>query len=175
MTAFIEQQKAINASVQLFIEDQRRFNQRTDDNIGILKGNAARRLLNDSFESILDRFELEFITRHNHNDLARMCRQSGFSAMVSVGQRQSFFRADLALEGVDANGVTWFVAGEASFTADHRHSDRAIRNSHFLTQITGQPAIALVASVQNDHFVQSLVDCGAIRWLELDPRLIEAD
>ena len=180
--AFIERQEAINQSVQEFIAKQETFNvkqetfnQRVLDSLGILRGSATRRLLIDNWETILDRFGLEFVSFHYQNDLARMSRQSGFSQTVAVGQRQSFFRADLTLEGFDAAGNTWFIAGEASFTADRRDSDRAIRNAHFLTQITGHQARPLVASVSNDYFVQSLVDCGAIHWLQLDPRQIEAD
>ena len=173
--AFNVKQEAFNAKQEAFNAKQEAVNQRVMDSLGILRGSATRRLLVDSWETILDRFGLEFASFHYQNDLARMSRQSGFSQTVAVGQRQSFFRADLTLEGVDVAGNTWFIAGEASFTADRRDSDRAIRNAHFLTQITGHQARPLVASVSNDYFVQSLVDCGAIHWLQLDPRQIEAD
>ena len=179
---FNERQETLNESFQDFITEQRGFNQRqegfnrrTEDTLGILKGNAARRLLNDSFETILDTFRLDFVSFLHRSDLVRMARRSGLSNDVNLGQRQSFYRADMVLEGIDEHGDTHYVAAEASFTADLRDSDRAIRNAGFLTRMTGHVAHPVVASVANDRAVQELVEVGTIHWLQFDPKELEAD
>ncbi len=161
--------------VTTFIERQQAFNQRIEDTLGVLKGNAARRLLNDSFETILESFQLDFVGFLVRDDLVRMARQSGLSNEVELGQRQSFYRADMVLQGIDDHGNTHYVAAEASFTADLRDTNRAIRNAGFLTRMTGHVAHPLVASVVNDRDVQELVGAGTIHWLQFDPRELEAD
>ena len=116
VNAFIEEQLAFNAR-------QEAFNRRTDASIGILKGNAARRLVRDHAETILDHLQLDFVQIVARNDLIRMARQSGLADEVEAGQRRSFYAADLVLEGIDADGNTRYVAAEASFTADRRDTD----------------------------------------------------
>ena len=172
---FNQRQEEFNQRQEGFNQRQEGFNQRTEDTLGILKGNAARRLLNDSFETILDTFRLDFVSFLHRSDLVRMARRSGLSKEVNVGQRQSFYRADMVLEGIDEHGDTHYVAAEASFTADLRDSDRAIRNAGFLTRMTGHVAHPVVASVSNDRAVQELVEVGTIHWLQFDPKELEAD
>ena len=168
VNAFIEEQQGINAR-------QEAFNRRTDVSIGILKGNAARRLVRDHAETILDQLGLDFVQIVARNDLIRMARQSGLANEVEAGERRSFYAADLVLEGLDADGNTRYVAAEASFTADRRDTDRARRNAQFLTRCTGQPALPIVASVGNDREVAELVDAGAVGWFQLEEREFEAD
>ena len=158
-----------------FIARQEAFNRRTDVSIGILKGNAARRLVRDHAETILDQLGLDFVQIVARNDLIRMARQSGLANEVEAGERRSFYAADLVLEGIDADGNTRYVAAEASFTADRRDTDRAQRNAQFLTRCTGQPAQPIIASVGNDREVAELVDAGAVGWFQLEEREFEAD
>ena len=179
---FIEEQKAFNARVEAFITDQKQFNEdqrainrRVERDLGILKGNAARRLLQLHHDTILEIFQLDFVRTLGRDDLSRMVRDSGIATQIEFGQRRSFYAADLVLEGTDANGVTHYVAAEGSFTADHRDTDRARRNAEFLTRVTGCTAHPMVASVSNDREVQELVDTRAIGWFQLDPRELEAD
>ena len=153
----------------------REVSRRNEVNIGILKGNVARRLLRVHHDTILEIFELEFVRTLGRDDLTGMVRNSGVAAQIEFGQRRSFYAADMVLEGTDAEGNTHYVAAEASFTADRRDTSRALRNAEFLTRFTGQPAHPMVASVANDNAVQELVDQGTIRWLQLDEREIEAD
>ena len=165
---FIEEQKKFN-------EEQRTINRRVERDLGILKGNAARRLLQLHHDTILDIFQLDFVRTLGRDDLSRMVRESGIATQIEFGQRRSFYAADLVLEGTDADGITHYVAAEASFTADHRDTDLARRNAEFLTRFTGCNAHPMVASVSNDHAVQELVDAGAIGWFQLDARELEAD
>ncbi len=179
---FNEEQKAFNARVEDFITDQKQFNEeqrginrRVQRDLGILKGNAARRLLQLHHDTILEIFQLDFVRTLGRDDLSRMVRNSGIATQIEFGQRRSFYAADLVLEGTDADGITHYVAAEGSFTADHRDTDRAKRNAEFLARFTGCAAHPMVASVSNDHEVQELVDAGAIGWFQLDPRELEAD
>ena len=82
--------------------------------------------------------------------------------------RDSFCNAALVMECVHpSDGSRAYVAVEASFTADARDSDRALRNADLITQCTGVKAHAVVSSVQNDYAVQALVDSGDILWYRL--------
>lgn len=165
-----------------FNEDQKRIYARIDatlarieTSIGILKGNVARRVLRDHHETILESLRLDFGDILQRSDLTRLVRASGMANEIEFGQRRSFYAADLVLAGTDAAGDTHYVAAEASFTADSRDTDRAIRNAEFLTRFTGQPSHSVVASVFNDREVQELVDAGAIHWFRLDEREFDAD
>ena len=179
---FTERQEEFNKrteetlkNLEDFTERQEEFNKRTDVTLGILKGSITRRLLFDHFESIIDAFNLEFVAVLSRNDLARMGRINQLHRTLAPGERQSFYRADMVMECEDDEGATCYVAVEASFTADSRDSDRAMRNARILTKMTGRTAHPMVASVVNDHAVQQLVDNGAIRWLQLDAKEMEAD
>ena len=165
---FIEDQKKFN-------EEQRAINRRVERDLGILKGNAARRLLQLHHDTILEIFQLDFVRTLTRDDLSRMVRNSGIATEIEFGQRRSFYAADLVLEGTDAAGVTHYVAAEGSFTADRRDTDRALRNAEFLTRFTGCTAHPMVASVSNDREVHELVDAGAIGWFQLNPRELEPD
>ena len=172
---FIEEQKTFNAGVTEFITEQKALNRRVERDLGILKGNAARRLLQLHHDTILEIFHLDFVRTLGRDDLSRMVHNSGIATQIEFGQRRSFYAADLVLEGTDAEGITHYVAAEGSFTADRRDTDRARRNAEFLTKFTGYTAHPMVASVSNDHEVQELVDAGAIGWFQLDARELEAD
>lgn len=174
---FIDDQKQFNAKVDDFIDkvedfmtDQQAFNQRTEDTLGILKGNAARALLRDHHETILDLLGLDFARTLARDDLTRMVRNSGRATEIPFGDRRSFYAADLVIEGIDATGNAHYVAAEASFTADSRDTHRAIRNAAFLHEFTGYSVTAVVASVNNDYAVQEMVDSGQVQWLQLDER-----
>ncbi len=100
---FIEEQKKFN-------EDQRAINRRVERDLGILKGNAARRLLQLHHDTILEIFQLDFVRTLGRDDLSRMVRNSGIATQIEFGQRLSFYAAGLVLEGTDADGVTHYVA-----------------------------------------------------------------
>lgn len=134
------------------------------DDMGILKGNVVSRATRDHVDSILSLLDLEYVNILHRRDLVAML---GRATDIPMGHRQSFYRADLMLQAVDADGTTHYVATEASYTADRRDTDRALRNAEFLKRCTGCPAHAVISSVKNDHEVQSLVDEGAVRWYQL--------
>ncbi len=168
-TAFMEQQREINTRVdERFDGIDRRLQQITDD-IGDLKGHVAGRVAREMADDIAERFGFQMIEVLNGNDLRQMLRQHN-PADIDPGVRRSFYLADLVGRVIDRQGNEIFLAAEASYTADQRDSDRAIRNAQFLTRFTGVSAVPAVASRHNDHEVQRLVEAGTIRWFEFDQR-----
>lgn len=168
---FNAEQRDINARVDEFITEQRVTNARVDqrlqrisDDMGELKGHAALRATRDHSATILEQLGLEYVTILYRRELIDLVRQA---TDISPGDRQSFIRADLMLQGEAADGTTHYVAAEASYTADRRNTDRALRNAEFLTRLTGCPAHAVISSLKNDRAVQSLVDDGTVHWFQL--------
>ena len=167
-------QEAFNGEMREFVAEQRQFNRRVENDLGVLKGSVAIRVTRDQFETILDRLGLDYVKWLTRHDLIAMMRR-GDSADIAVGDRQSFYRADLVLEASDAADLTHYIAVEASYTADRRDTDRAVRNADFLARFTGYPAHAVIASVSNDHDVQSLVDEGTVLWHQLTDRDLQPE
>ena len=171
---FNARQEAFNDEMREFVAEQRQFNRRVENDLGVLKGSVAIRVTRDQFETILDRLGLDYVKWLTRHDLIAMMRR-GDSADIAVGDRQSFYRADLVLEASDAADLTHYIAVEASYTADRRDTDRAVRNADFLARFTGYPAHAVIASVSNDHDVQSLVDEGTVLWHQLTDRDLQPE
>ena len=181
-TEFIARTEKFMAATTEFIARTEQFMDRTEnrmnrmeDNIGILKGNATRRLLRDHFELVLELTGTDFVRILSKNDLIHLVRNSGQANEIPYGERRSFYAADLVIEAVDPQDNTCYVTAEASYTADNRDTGRAIRNAEFLTRFTGHPAQPVVASIRNDREVQDLVNKGTVQWLRLDEQELEAD
>ena len=173
---FIEDQKAFNASVAEFIEDQKETNarverrlQRITDDLGDLKGHVAGRIAREMADDIAERLGFDLVEALNGQDLRRMLRQHNPSD-IDPGTRRSFYQADLVGRALDQEGNELYLAAEASYTADRRDVDRAVRNAEFLTRFTGVAAVAVVASRQNDREVQELVGKGGVLWFEFSQR-----
>ena len=174
LSEFKAQQAEFNARQAEFNAEQRQFNRRVENDLGILKGSVAIRATQDHFEIILDELGFDYVKWLTRHDLVAMMR-GGDSADIAVGDRQSFYRADLVLEACDDAELTHYIAVEASYTADRRDTDRAVRNADFLARFTGYPAHAVIASVSNDHDVQSLVDEGTVLWHQLTDRDLQPE
>ena len=173
---FIEEQKAFNAKVDKFIERQEETNaavqsrlQSITDDIGDLKGHVAGRIAREMADDIAERLGFEIIQQLNGNDLRQMLRQHNPSD-IDPGTRRSFYLADLVAKVLDQDGNELFMATEASYTADRRDTDRAVRNAAFLTRFTGLAAVPVIASRQNDRAAQELVEAGTVHWFEFDQR-----
>ena len=165
------EQGETNARVNEFITEHRETNARMDgrlqdiiDDIGVLKGNAVISATRDNAETIPSLLDLEYVNILVRSDLIDLLRQI---PGIDKGHRISFYRADLMLQAVDADGATHYVAVEASYTADRRDTDRALRNADYLQRCTGCPAHAVIASIKNDREVQPLVEDGTVHWHQL--------
>ena len=177
--AFIQRQEEFNADFRAFIQRQEETNtrqkgfnarveerlQRITDDLGILKGHAAGRIAREMSDDIAEHLGYEITQQLNGNDLRAMLRGSvAYDIPSSV--RRSFYVADLVAKVQDQDGNQLFMAVEASYTADERDTRRAVRNAGLISRFTGLTAVAVVASLENDHAVQQLVDDGQVQWFQ---------
>ena len=79
---------------------------------------------------------------------------------ISPGVRSSFYYADLVALVKDQHSNQLYIAAEASYTADQRDSQRAMRNAQFITRFTSVDAVPVIVSRENDHEVQQLIQQG---------------
>ena len=176
---FIEEQRLCN-------EEQRLCNERIDrsialitnrlgrieSDIGIVKGGHARTHVGEFAEIIASNLALEFVSKLTPKGLDDIAK--GITdATADVYQKESFINADLVIQAATDNGETVYIAVETSWTADLRDSRRAIRNARYLNNATGNEAVAVVASVRNDHGVAELIGSGDIRWHRIPDRDLE--
>ena len=158
VTAFIERQEAIDARVEERL-------QRITDDLGILKGHAAGRIAREMSDDIAEHLGYEITQQLNGNDLRAMLRGSTAHDIPS-SVRRSFYVADLVAKVEDQDGNELFMAVEASYTADERDTRRAVGNAGLISRFTGLTAVPVVASLENDHAVQQLVDDGQVQWFQ---------
>ena len=174
--AFIGRQEETNAEFRAFIGRQEETNatvqsrlQSITDDIGDLKGHVAGRIAREMADDIAERLGFEIIQQLNGNDLRQMLRQHN-PTDIDPGTRRSFYLADLVANVLDQDGNELFMATEASYTANRRDTDRAVKNAAFLTRFTGLAAVPVIASRQNDRAAQELVEAGTVHWFEFDQR-----
>ena len=139
---------------------------RINNSIGELKGNVARRALNWHFGYIAEDMGYRLVNTVTRNERWEMAHHQDISD-IPLGQRRSFYEADLVMEVADTDGATHYIAVEASYTADTCDTERAMRNAEFLTRFTGFPAHAAVASRQNDYTIRQLIEDKALFWYQL--------
>ena len=170
--AFIQRQEEFNVRQEETNARQERFNarvedrlQRITDDLGVLKGHAAGRIAREMSDDIAEHLGYEITQQLNGNDLRAMLRGSvAYDIPSSV--RRSFYVADLVAKVQDSDGNQLFMAVEASYTADERDTRRAVRNAKLISRFTGLTAVPVVASLENDHAVQQMVDDGQVQWFQ---------
>ena len=168
-TGFIAEQRQINAEQKEFNARMERRTERMQRDIGILRGDyARRRTLNEAEDIALD-MGFRLLQTLTQSDLRAM-HQAGDAAGISSDELRSFRRADLIIAVADGDDATHYVAMEVSYTADDRDTGRALRNAGFITRFTGCPAHAAIASVRNDDRIQPLIDSGQVHWHQLEDR-----
>ena len=171
---FVAEQGQFNAEQRQFNEEQRQFNaeqrqtnRRMETAIGELRGNFARQAVVAHSKEIASLMGFEARELLSRSDLYRLLHRNDPDDLTR-GERQSFFRADLVLEVADPAGALHYIAVEASYTADKRDTDRALRNAELLERFTGHRAHAVVASVRNVREIQGLIDDGNVIWYTLE-------
>ena len=165
---FMDEQRDTNRRVETAMDEQRDTNRRVETAIGELRGNVARGVTLGQIDNIFEEFNIEYLglfERQQRIDLLRNVSRD----VISMGDRRSFYRADLIIHGRDRDGVEVFLAIEASYTADIRDTNRAMRNADYLNTYTGIRAMPAIASVSLDHAARDLVIRGDISWFQLDP------
>ena len=169
---FIEEQRLCNERIDRSIALITNRLDRIESDIGIVKGVQARTHVGEFAEIIASNLALEFVgklTPKGLDDIAKKITD----ATADVYQKESFINADLVIQAATDNGETVYIAVETSWTADLRDSRRAIRNARYLNNATGNEAVAVVASVRNDHGVAELIGNGDIRWHRIPDRDLE--
>ena len=187
---FVDEQGQFNDRIDRFVDEQGQFNDsqrqfndrieqfvvRTDrrfvtlaDDISRMRGSYARAEAARYADAIVDEIGFQKVRTLESSELVQMTRTAD-TAGITRGDLRSFHIADLVIEANDDNGDVHYIAIEVSFTADHRDTDRVIRNARLLTRFTGHPAHAAVASVRNIHEIQDTIDSGEVYWYELDER-----
>ena len=159
---FNARQADTNASVEARL-------QRITNDLGDLKGHVAGRIAREMSDDIAEQLGYEITQQLSGNDLRNMLRGSTANDIPS-GVRRSFYVADLVAKVQDRHGNQLFMAVEASYTADERDTQRAVRNAELISRFTGMTAVPVVASLENDHVVQQLVDDGRVQWFQFQSR-----
>ena len=170
-----------------FVEEQKRFNERADNfmtltntrmtriesDISTVKGGHARTRVADFTEIIAANLDLDYVRTLTPRQLNDIVKDVSDPSAANPDQRASFVNADLVIEATDGGGNTVYAAVETSWTADRRDSGRALRNARYLANSTGNRAIAVVASVRNDHEVSELISRGEVSWHRIPDRDLE--
>lgn len=184
---FNEDQKQFNHRIDSFVEEQKRFNERADNfmtltntrmtriesDISTVKGGHARTRVADFTEIIAANLDLDYVRTLTPRQLNDIVKDVSDPSAANPDQRASFVNADLVIEATDGGGNTVYAAVETSWTADRRDSGRALRNARYLANSTGNRAIAVVASVRNDHEVSELISRGEVSWYRIPDRDLE--
>lgn len=142
---------------------------RVDAGLAKLRGNFTRRIVVEDAGIIAE--DMGFVWKRNipRRVLHNMTR-SPDAASFAAGDLHSFRMADLVMEVADANGDTCYIAAEASYTADTRDTDRALRNARYMTHFTGAPAYAAIASTYLDNRIADILNSGQVYWYEIPDR-----
>ena len=142
--------------------------------IGPLKAAHARQgALHASAQICMD-LGLDEIRILAGRDIAGLVRRADTTG-IARNELDSFIGADVVIEAVDDGGETQYVAVEASFTADERDTDRAMRNAGFLTRFTGKTAHAVVAASRIDDRIAGVIASGKVHWRRLEDRDLQTD
>ena len=184
--AFNERQEAFNEGMGKFVTKQEAFNERQEifnrnalnrfdrmeTDISVVKAGHARSFGREAAEVIAMELGLEYVRTLTQAELLRIYRDA--DGNLSQGERRSFQNADMVIEASGGDG-TVYISAEISYTADHRDSDRALRNAKLLNDYTGNRAIATIASVRNDQHVASLVESQELHWYQMDSKIVQVE
>ena len=180
MDAFIDEQKQSNAEMRLFNAGQRELNERYIDRLDRItndsaqfKGWLARLAATESAPGIALDMGMEYVGTLTRAELARLAHNAS-GGEIPTSELRSFRDADVVIEA-DLDGSTHYIAVEASYTADRRDTDRALRNASFLTRFTGTPAHAAVVSVRNDRELDPLIVPGNVYWHPIPDSYMEPE
>ena len=188
--ALLEEQKNLRRDTNALLAEQ--MNMRRD--IGALHGMYRRQ--HDDLARFRGNYALD-AARENYVAIARLfARRNGLRRMyvrplADVERRGILARNTNALESLDLQDATWdtfmspdlvaevtdlnngeepryYIAVEASFTADRKDLQRATDHAKILRCATGQEAYAVVAAVKLTPNIEDLVLEDAAEYLEAD-------
>ena len=144
------------------------------NDIGFLKGGYARSYGIRRAYDISRSMGLRRVRDMTREELSEMINANDTSGLPP-GEVESFRKADLVMEAVDAQDNPCYIAVEISFTADLRDTGRAFRNAQWLEKFTGRKAYAAVAGVYRDYDINRSIESGDVAWFEIERSLLEVD
>lgn len=193
--AFVEEQRDFNARLTVSIEELststkelKEFNRAQKDinerlarsmdriaqDIGQLRGWFARLNAADFAPVIAYEMGMDWVRTLGRNELVNMA-QDGIRDGLSRDSLRSFINADVIIEATQADGSTCYIAVEASYTADHRDADRALRNAGYVARFTGRRAHPAIVSVRNDRELGPDILQGNVFWYPIPDQFWEPD
>ena len=122
---------------------------------------------------------LDYVRTVTKEELYRFALKAAQGEALS-NELRSFRHADLVIEATDGV-VNLYIAVEASFIGGAYDVARALRNAAMLTEYTGLPAKAAIASVRNHHEIERQLTSerqptsGAVYWHEIEERALRSD
>ena len=188
MDAFVEEQKQFNSEMKTFVNEMKLFNagqrdlnerlvrnlDRITHDVGQLRGWFARLNAAEFAPVIAWEMGMQWTRTLPRGELVNMAQQ-GIRDGLSRDSLTSFINADVIIEATRADDTTCYIAVEASYTADHRDANRALRNVEFLTQFTGIPAYPCIVSVRNDRELAPDMLQGNIFWYPIPDQFWEPE
>ena len=171
--AFMAEQKEFNARVETFMREQTRISanaearmNRMESAMGDIKDGHIRFEFGKMIYGLVDDMGYELTEILTPPDLVLIAKRI---PNATRGDLRSFRNADLVALATDpASGEPVYITAEASWTGNEYDVTRAQRNARFLTEVTGIPAIPVVASKLNTREAQNLIDAGAVQWHQID-------
>lgn len=174
---FIAEQLVANArnatQFTAIAQEQHNIIRRLDELHGELTYQQADRALAAAIRKapqICCQLRLRYDDQLTAGDLITMLDRNSAVDRIPTQELNDFLNADLVIYASSANGNPCRVVVEAAYTADWNDADRALRNAHYLQQVTNEPACAVIASVANDAAASELVRKGVIAWHQISER-----
>ena len=115
------------------------------------------------------RLNLEYRRNVPMQELGRLAMSQDTSDISPLDLR-SFYHTRGVVEAEDTDGQLHYIAVIAVFVAYEADGIWALRCAELLSRFTGQPAHAVVASMQAQKDFRGLVGCEPLHWVCLDKR-----
>lgn len=173
MTESVAELKEINKRITARLDSLDNNVGRLIDESGWLKGYVTRQAAIRDAPVIAIDMGLDYVRTVTTEELYRMALNAAKGEPLSNDLR-SFRRADLVIEATDGE-TAQYIAVEASFVGGAHDTFRATRNASFLTDFTGQPARAAIASVRNHDSANWYINSGAVYWHEIEERELRSE
>ena len=141
--------------------------------VGDIKGNIAKYEVARDARLITFDLGVQYLREIERDELARWAQELSHKGVEPRALR-SFRKADLVIEASGGEESVYVVV-EVSYTADHRDTERVMRNAEFLRQVTGREAKPVVASVKNDRHVSQQVEQQLVHWHQIDEGSLKAE
>ena len=143
------------------------------DDVGDIKGYIAKYEVARDARLITFDLGVQYLREIERDELARWAQELSHRGVETRALR-SFRTADLVIEA-SGGEESLYVVVEVSYTADHRDTERVMRNAQFVSQVTGREAKPVVASVKNDRHVSQQVEQQLVHWHQIDEGSMKAD